>query len=212
MRLTPSFVVAVLVPACVTPRMAAPPELARDGELLEASDRTNVSGGLFDENFRLGPYAVTDVHRLGNSSERFELALAQTDDGAGYEYNLFHGGTALRGSCRTGESSKKLACTCASAKTTATLSIQDQAGTFEGAITTSAGRYRVTSVHELEGGSNQNEPSGYRIDASGLAAAVDVIPPGRVLLKKTLDEGERHELVCLFAGLMLFEPQEATAE
>jgi hypothetical protein len=211
MRLIPASVVAVFVFACVTPRMNVPPELARDGELLEATDRTNVSGGLFDENFRLGPYAITDVHRLGNSSEHFEVALGDTDDGGGYEFNLVQAGTALRGNCRSAPS-KRFACTCASTSATATLSMRDQAGTFEGSVTTSSGRYRVTSVHELEGGSNQNEPSGYRIDANGLVGAADVMSPGRVWLKKTVAETERHELVCLFVGLMLFEAPEAPGE
>jgi hypothetical protein len=190
--------------------MLVPPELARDAEVLEATDRTNVSGGLFDENFRLGPYAVTDIHRLGNSTENFELALADSGESAGgFEYGLFHEKTALKGSCRSDQPAKKLACTCATATATATLSMQDVARTFEGTVTTSAARYRVTSIHELEGGSAQNEPSGYRIDAGGLVGAVDVTPPGRTWLKKTLPETERSELVCLFVGLLLYEPPEA---
>ena len=203
---------AVFVSACVTPRMQVPPELARDAELIEATDRTNVSGGLFDEGFLFGPYAVTDVHRLQNSSDQFTVALAAADDAGGYEYLLSRRGTALKAGCRSSERAKQLACTCASATATATLSMQDVAGTFEGTMATSAGRYRVTSVHELEGGSNQNEPSGYRIDGNGVPAAVDVVPPGRAWLRKTLGEAERMELVCLFVGLMLDEPPETVEE
>ena len=210
MRLTRAWVAAVFVIACVPSRMQVPPGLERDAVLLEATDRTNISGGLFDENFRLGPYAVTDVHRLGNSTENFEVALAESSEAAGgFEYSLFHGKTALKGSCRSNQLQKMLACTCASATATATLSMRDVARTFEGTVTTSAARYRVTSIHELEGGSAQNEPSGYRIDAAGVIGAVDITPPGRAWLEKTLPESEQSELVCLFVGLMLYEPPEA---
>jgi hypothetical protein len=188
--------------------MQVPPELARDAELLEVTDRTNVSGGLFDEGFLFGPYAVTDVHRLQNSRDQFAVALAGGDDAGGYEYLVSHRGMALKAGCRSSERAKRLACACASADATTTLSMQDVAGTFEGTIATSAGRYRVTSVHELEGGSNQNEPSGYRIDASGLLGVVDVTAPGRAWLRKTLGDAEQSQLVCLFVGLLLYEPPE----
>jgi hypothetical protein len=188
--------------------MQAPEGLARDAEVLDATFRTNISGGLFDESFRLGPYAVTDVHRLQNSSEQFAVALSDGDEtSGGYEYTVVHGKTALRGSCRTALRGKKLACSCASTTTTATLSIQDVAGTFEGTLATSAARHRVTSVHELEGGAGQNEPSGYRVDGSGVVGAVDVMAPGRVWLRKKLAETERNELACAFVGLMLFEAE-----
>lgn len=201
---------AVFVFACVTPRMQAPEGLARDAEVFDATDRTNISGGLFDESFRLGPYAVTDVHRLQNSSEEFAVALSDGDETeGGYEYTVVHGKTAFKGSCRTVARGKKLACSCASTTATATFSIQDENGTFVGTIATSSGRYRVTSVHELEGGAGQNEPSGYRVDGNGLVGAVDVTPPGRAWLGKSVAEAERNELACSFVGLMLYEPPES---
>lgn len=203
---------AAFVSACVTPRMQVPAELARDAELLEATDRTNISGGLFDESFRLGSYAVSDVHRLGNASDQFAVALADGDEAAGgYEYLVTHAKTALKANCRSGRG-KTFACSCSSGAATATLSMQDRAGTFEGTVATSSRRYRVTSVHELEGGSNQNEPSGYRLDDGGVIGAADVVHPGRVWLRKTLAETEQSELVCLFVGLLLYEPPESGEE
>jgi hypothetical protein len=87
--------------------------------------------------------------------------------------------------------------------------MDDEYGTFRGEVTTSTGGHRVTSVHELEGGSNQNEPSGYRVDGRGVMGAVDVTAPGRVWFGKSVGDVERHELACVFVGLMLYEPPEA---
>ena len=191
MRLTRAFVAVALVSACVTPRMQVPPELARDGDVIEATDRTNVSGGLFDESFRLGPYAVTDVHRQGNATDEFGVALTDHHGSVGgYEFLLSRGRTALKATCQVGEK-KRLACVCESATARALFVMGDEYGTFRGIVETGTGRHSVTSVHELEGGSNQNEPSGYRVDGNGVMGAVDVTSPGRVWFGKTLGDVER---------------------
>jgi hypothetical protein len=44
------------------------------------------------------------------------------------------------------------------------------------------------------------DPPGYRLDGEDPIGAVGVAKPGRVWLSKALDERQRDDLACLFAG------------
>jgi hypothetical protein len=51
-----------------------------------------------------------------------------------------------------------------------------------------------------------NEPTGYRVDGEGPAGGLELLHPGRVWLKPSLESTEREDMACLLGGLLLFEP------
>jgi hypothetical protein len=141
----------------------------------------------------------------------------------GYQFQLVNGKSKLTGKCATeakekslglgsgfsvGTTFAKLGCSCEAGGKLASVIIQGKGSGsgYEGTLSTSAREYAVVSTHDTEGGGSQSDPAGYRAEGEGPLGAVEVLRPGRVWLKKGLDESERVEASCLFAGLMLYQP------
>jgi hypothetical protein len=199
--------------------MQVPPEIAAGSEVLEVADRSAWSGALADESFKLGPYAIKDVDRDWNSSSSSSLGpLSNEKTTTGYQYGFEAKGTKFTGTCASSQREDgislgggmslefqfaKLFCSCGEA---ATVTVEGKGEKIKGELSTSSGKYKVASIHEVEGGMNQGGPSGYRVDGEKPIGAADVIKPGRAYLAKSLEAGEKAELGCLFAGLMLYMP------
>jgi len=208
--------------ACGQQRMQVPPEISAKAEVLEATDRSAWSGSLADESFQLGPYAVKDVDRDWDSSTGVGVgAISHESTEGGYAYKFEGKGKKRDGRCATGKQDtgvalgsgfalefqfSKLACACGGGEKEATVLVQSEGSKFTGSLTSSAGTYPMRSVHELEGGSSTEKPTGYRMDGEKMGAA-EVTHPGRVWLDKSLADDERIEIACLFAGLMLYKPK-----
>lgn len=220
-----AFLVGTLgfaVVACGQPRMQVPPEISAKSEVLEATDRSSWSGSLADESFQLGPYAIKDVDRDWDSSSGVAVGGISHEEGeGGYAYQFEGKGKKEAGRCMTGKTDtgvalgsgfalefqfSKLACSCAAGGKEATVLVKSEGSKYTGSLTTSGGTYPMRSVHELEGGSTVEKPTGYRMDGETVGAA-EVTHPGRVWLDKSLTDDERIEIACLFAGLMLYKPK-----
>ena len=207
---------------CSTPKMQVPPEIAAGSEVLEVADRSAWSGALADESFKLGPYAIKEVDRDWNSSSGSSIGPFSTEKATtGYRFGFEAKGTKLAGMCASSKKENevslgggmslefqfaKLACSCEEGGKVATVVVEGKGEKINGELSTSAGKYKIASIHEVEGGMSQGGPSGYRVDGEKPIGAADVIRPGRAYLAKSLDAGEKAELGCLFAGLMLYMP------
>jgi hypothetical protein len=203
--------------------MQVPPEIASQSEMLEATDRSAWSGSLADESFRLGPYAIKDVDRDWDSGSGVSIGgISHEASEGGYAYELEGKGGKQAGRCVTAKKDtnvglgsgfalvfqfSKLACSCDGNGKQATVSVESEGSKYKGALTTSGGSYQMRSIHELEGGSSVEKPTGYRMDGDTVGAA-EVTHPGRIWLDKKLGAEERREVACLFAGLMLYKPKE----
>ena len=216
---TRAVLAALILTGCARPRMAAPSGLAAGSEILEVADRGLAYGMLADESFRLGPFRIAEVDRKWEWSSSWSISGFSKDrTTGGYKFQFVNGKSTLVGKCateqketkvefgpvRSDEYFAKLGCSCEAARRAATLIIASTGQAYAGTLTTSDGKYTVTSVHVTEGGGSRDAPAGYRAEGDGPLGAVDVLRPGRVWLKKGLDEGERAETSCLFAGLMLY--------
>jgi hypothetical protein len=116
---------------------------------------------------------------------------------------------ALFGGITMGSTFHKLGCTCKSEGGNDSNRVVISAGNdekFQGELSTGAGSYRVTAIYETQGSMSTGLPSGYRVDGDSPRGAVEVLKPGRVWYARGLQDSERAELACLYAGLMLYEP------
>lgn len=210
--------------ACAAAHMAVPVDVAQSSEQLPIVDRSSWSGALADESFKLGPYEVRDVDRKWDSTRTTSLfgdRMRKTT--GGYSFALSGRGAALSGTCATearerktnlgdgwsfGATIGKLGCNCGDSSGNADLVLEsDSTHNYEGMLKTSGGEYRVTSINEREGGSRSFDPTGYRVDGSdGAKGAVDILGTGRVWVSKSLEARQRAEVVCVFAGLLLYQP------
>jgi len=215
--------VALTSVACTPTHMAAPADLAANGEELDVSNRSQFSGALADESFEVGPYQVTDVNRKWDiSSETSVPGFTANTSSGGFSYQ-FHGlDTDYAGRCEVDSDQNdfhlegggtlsfqfaQLACSCHSDRSRAALVIDNSDSRGNASVTTSGGRYELSSVYDLEGGGTSSDPAGYRADApDGALGAVDVTHPGRIWLRSGLSDVEREQASCLFAGLMLYQP------
>ena len=202
--------------------MQVPPEIAARSEVLEVSDRSAWSGALADESFKLGTYAIKNVDRDWNSSSGFSVGpFSKETATTGYQFGFEAKGTKLSGKCASSKKENevslgggmslefqfaKLACSCEAGDKVATVVVEGRGEKINGELSTSAGKYKVASIHEVDGGMSQGGPSGYRVDGEKPIGAADVMRPGRAFLDKSLEAGEKAELGCLFAGLMLYMP------
>ncbi len=203
--------------ACAGPRMAAPPDVSSSSEVLPVSDRSQASGALVNEGFKLGPYAISDVDRKWDSSGRVGVGpWGNESKTTGFSFTLAGGDTKLKGKCESelkkqsvlsmGGSfdwgSTTIACSCEGGpeKGSLVLSKDTNKLTIGGMV------YPIQEIHSIVGGSDQSTPSGFRADSDAPLGAVEVLYPGQVWLKKGLDEPTRSNLSCLFAGLMLYKP------
>src|SRR5688500_7317561 len=92
----------VLGIGCSGPRMQVPHDVAGRSEVLDATDRSRMSGALADESFKLGPYAVKDVDRKWDSGSGVSIGnVSHSKSQGGYTYKLEGRGAKLRGHCVT---------------------------------------------------------------------------------------------------------------
>ena len=206
--------------ACSTPQMTAPADVVEASELLPISERSRWSGALVDESFRMGPYQVVEVNRDWRRGRGWSiLGLSSDRIAGGYSFGLGGDGPVTRGVCATESSGKslhlgsgrsvsqraaKLACTCGDDSTVLLQTTSD--GTYGGPLRTSEGNYQIKAIYDREGTWSDGNPSGYRVDGDVAVGAVDVIRPGRVWMGRAIEPGERKQLACIFAGLMLYQP------
>jgi hypothetical protein len=204
--------------ACAGPRMAAPADVSSSSEVLAVSDRSQASGALVNEGFKLGPYEIADVDRKWDSSSGVSVGpWGKESKTTGFSFTLAGGKTKLKGKCESviekqsvlsfgGSSidwgSTTIACTCEGGADKASLVLSKDANK----LTVGTTDYPIQPVHSVVGGSEQSAPSGFRADSDAPLGAVEVLYPGQVWLKKGLDEPTRGDLSCLFTGLMLYKP------
>jgi hypothetical protein len=200
--------------------MAVPAEFVEHGQVLEAKDRSRGSGILVDESFAFGPYAVKKVDRnWDHTRESSAGAVSTKTSEGGYSYQLEAGALKLVARCqaRSGGTEADLGkgfslstgghasldCRCDAG---ASLNLEGDEETFRGTLTLDDRLYTLRAILELENGSEQRLPAGYRIDADEPLGAVEVEHPGRAWLPEDMPESSRIKLSCLFAGLMLYQP------
>lgn len=216
--------------ACGTMQMVVPPDVSKDSEVVPATDRSSMSGALADESFKLGKLSIEDVDRDWNSGEHTgTLGFATDRVEGGYQYKIKGEGSELTGGCVTeksekgvslgdgmkiGKTSAKLGCTCFGEGTPTKVVISaGNDGNFEGDLTTNTGTYKIKALYEAEGMISNGQPTGYRVDGeAGSRGAVEVLKPGRVWFAKDIEGEERKELSCLYVGLMLYMPPDATGD
>lgn len=215
-------VVAVLALGCAGPKMAVPAGVAKTSEVLEVSDRSDWSGSLTDESFKLGRYAVKDVDRDWDSSSGFSVGpFGDEKATAGFKYQLAGGGPTLKGSCASETKEKSwdlsttseiswskttVACSCEGGGDAATLTWSEKVAE----LTVSGTTYELEPIYTTEGGGSVPDPVGFSARAGGYLGAVEVSRPGRVWLDKGLDAATKAKASCLFAGLILYEPPKTT--
>jgi hypothetical protein len=214
--------------ACGTPRMVVPPEVAKASEEVAATDRSSFSGAMADESFKLGEFAITDVDRKWDSTSKSnELGFTNAATAGGYSFKVTGPEGEMGGGCMTeGEDKSKnlgdgvtfsktkarLGCTCRGDGDAVKFVIAASTGDkYDGELTTRKGTYKIWGLYKTEGSLSTGDPSGYRIDnENGPCGAVEVLRPGRAWFPKGMDPGERADLACLYAGLMLYMPPNDT--
>jgi hypothetical protein len=198
--------------------MAVPPGVAKTSELLEVTDRSDWSGSLTDESFKLGTYAIKDVDRDWDSNSGFSVGpFADKKATAGFKYQLAGGGPTLKGSCAAETKEKSwdlsstseiswgdttVACSCAGGGDAATLTWSEKTSELNVSGTT----YELEPIYQTDSGAQVSEPVGFSARAGSYLGAVEVSRPGRVWLDKGLDPQTKAKASCLFAGLMLYQP------
>lgn len=211
-------VVVVVAFGCAGPKMAVPPGVAKTSELLEATDRSDWSGSLTDESFKLGTYAIKDVDRDWDSGSGFSVGpFADKKATAGFQYRLTGAGPTLKGSCASETKEKSwalsssseiswgdttVACSCEGGGDAATLTWSEK--TSE--LTVSGTTYELEPIYQTDSGAQVSDPVGFSARAGSYLGAVEVSRPGRVWLDKGLDPATKAKATCLFAGLMLYQP------
>jgi hypothetical protein len=208
--------------------MAVPADVAQQSQELPIQDRSSWSGSLADESFGVGSYKVSDVDRKWNSTRTSSLlGFEQSRTTGGYAYGLSASDGKLTADCATeqqnaavavGNSSgfsstvAKLGCACRDDQGEATLLLEGNTSSQYAGIArlSSQQSFNVRAVTQRENGKVESrDPLGYRVDGEGgPIGAVEVRRPGRVWIAKTAPERTRRELVCLFAGLLIYQPPE----
>ena len=208
--------------ACTSAHMAVPGDVGSATETVLVDGRSQSS--LFgSEDFKIGPYAVANVARGGKLTPRFRAAAGfANNEGRGYSFDLKRGEQSLHGECAAaeGESStaaggspmasdtRKLACTCGSEGGPVVAGVVMQGTTlshYGGALKAHDSTYDISALYDRQGEASDGSPSGYRVDGEGVQGAVDVLGPGRVWLAKTLEGDRRTDVICVFAGLLLYK-------
>ena len=219
------LVAALLAAGCsTTARMVVPADVAQGLDVIKVTDRSAWSGALADESFKMGPYKVEDVDRDWDHSSQvsvFNFSSGKTE--GGYTFVFETKGGSFKGQCTTEAKETgfdlfggisfedrvaKLGCRCIEGKEQVARVVLS-AGTgsaYGGTVETGGGSYAIEALYEREGTLNTGEPSGYRVDGDGPVGAVEVLKPGRVWLGRSVEQTERAQLSCLFAGLMLYMP------
>jgi len=209
---------------CTPPRMAVPGDLGAQGEVLEARNRSSMSGAFVDESFDLGPYKVSAVNRDWNSSSQSRSGFTFLDAShanGGHSFRLEGGSAPLAGRCFTeAEQSEahignvsvsstfhRLECRCEAGAIASSLRLESADRGLKGQVEIPGGTFPLQSVHDPEGGAHMPDAIGYRVDGpAGPAGAVEVSRPGRVWIRRGTPPEQREALTCLFAGVMLYQP------
>ncbi len=216
---TVSFAAAV---GCAGPRMVPPADVAQKSDVIEATDRSVMTGALADESFKLGPYAVAEVDRDWDDKSGVSVGgYSKSATNTAYKFQFQEGketvpaecnsttnsqGFSLGGGSSMSFSNTKLFCSCGTGDAAGKLELAGKEGGLEGTISLGGASYTVKSVNETENGT-QKDPAGFRVDGTDeTAGAVEVNRPGRIWLNKGLEAAARRQLGCLFAGAMLYQP------
>ncbi len=80
--------------------------------------------------------------------------------------------------------------------------------TYNGRVFMGDKQFDITTLHEVEGGINLPEPSGYRVtNGQDMLAMVEVLTPGKMWLDKELSHQSGDSMRCLLTGLMFFRSE-----
>lgn len=80
--------------------------------------------------------------------------------------------------------------------------------TYNGRVFMGDKEFDVTTLHEVDGGINLPEPSGYRVsNGQDVLAMVEVLTPGKMWLDKGLSHQSGDSMRCLLTGLMFFRSE-----
>ena len=203
--------------ACAAPQLKLPAEISERCTLLEVKSRSRW-GSFVDESFKLGDYAVGDVDRDGGaSSSSTSGSASQQRQSSSGSYSLTDGKSKLRGKCnskeqvdtvklfkqlRTQSENGSTKCECQGNDQKASMLLAGDGRRFEGTLQTGKASYAVSSLDLdfiVEG-----IPAGLRVDGDGAVGALDFMFPGKVWLDPALDDGERRQIACLLAGVLLY--------
>ena len=223
----PSLIVALALAGssgCSPSHMAVPPEVSEQAEVLPVTDRSVFRGAWANESFTLGPYRVSGVDRDWNSSSGFEAGpYSKNETTGGYSFKHRAGESVSKGKCSTGSGSQevevgigsgfsvgdefgeysRLTCTC---EPGTEVHVETRGEEYTGFLQLGDQRFDVRSISGGVVEVLSGQPVGYRIDGPQEHHAVEVVPPGRVWLARSIDEDARRRLTCLLAGLLLHMP------
>jgi hypothetical protein len=223
-RLSSLLVAVGLASACSTPHMVVPAEISKASEEVAVTERSSFSGALADESFKLGSYEIADVDRKWDSTSNSagQLGFKSESTSGGYAYKFKAGGEQRTGGCMTegggksmdlgggmsiGKSFARLGCTCSTdADPVRVVLSSSTTEKYSGQVITRSGTYKVVAIYEAEGSLSSGQPSGYRVDGDSPRGAVEVLKPGRAWFARGMDDTERSDLACLYAGLLLYMP------
>jgi len=202
--------------------MKVPVGSNRDSDAVAVEGLPMWRGALFKEDFKIGQDGVVNISRGAESQTRFRTFLGfESKQEDGYSFDVTHPGMTLHGECAVNASesgtrlgkvtlrrrASRIGCACGDSRgARVNLVTESSNGEGDGTISVAGETYRVTEIHDLEGGGWSSQVAGYRIDLDHFVGAVDILPPGHVWLDQSLDAGLRTELTCVFAGLLLYIP------
>lgn len=220
----------VAATGCTTLRMAVPPDIEATSDTFQARGRSGRTGAWVNESFQLGPYAVAKVDRDGTRTRGSGFALfgiesSKEDIRDGYSFQFEEGAWQSPGQCRSLTRRKgwsignlsmtseeaRLVCACGNGEDEVNLEIVYLGGRpTGGTVFVPRGKLGVSPVNETVPRLLMGMLSGYRVDGGGEPlAAVEILPPGRIWLSRSLDDVERRQIGCLLVALMLYvEPSE----
>src|SRR5262245_52633742 len=96
------LVLATAAFGCATAQMTVPPEVAKDTDVIAATDRSSGSGLLVDESFKLGKLSIDEVDRDWDSTSSLGvLSFSKDRTSGGYSYLVKGAGSDLQGGCVT---------------------------------------------------------------------------------------------------------------
>jgi hypothetical protein len=206
--------------------MVPPPDVAQGSQVLDATDRSSMTGSLVNESFKLGSFAVSDVDRDWNKKSSFSVpGYSNATTTTGYSYKLKGAGGAWDGSCASSANDKgvhvmggsmdwgktKITCQCKQGGSSASLvlnaSSPDSDKNAAGNLTIGEAKYSVSPVNTTDKSNLGSGAAGFRYDSQdGSIGAVEVLRPGRVWLNARLPEEQKLPVACVSAGLMLYQP------
>jgi hypothetical protein len=210
-----AFVACSLAFGC---RLAVPPEVAENADVLLVEDRSFWAGAPWaSEEFSLGGQQVSEVERHGFGLGVSVGGVSTDSASGGYSFRFAARGGELVGRCDTSESGfgavlastahtqvsvdtqqANLVCKCGAAELRLADSVFEG---YSGALQLEDRRYEISTTYEAI------FPAGYTISAKTPLAVLDNMNPGqRVWISRDWETEHRDELGCLFASLFLYRP------